>query len=123
MRGEHRWELQRALPQEIGVSGALRDAGLRSIGREDLVIDSPRDEKGNRVLWKHVSDKPYVNVAVHVTKEQRDALRAAAKELGVSMSSLLLDALRSELRLKTVKPAEHPGGWTRGKRRSGTPPA
>ena len=120
MRGEHRWELRRALPQEVGVGGALRDAGLRAIGRADLVIEAPREEGGNRAPRESTAE--HVTVSVHLTGEQREALKAAAKKAGQSLSTLLHDALRAELQLKAVKPAERTGGWTRGKRRSRKPP-
>ena len=120
MRGEHRWELQRALPQEVGVGAALRDAGLRAIGRADLVIEAPREEGGNRAPRESTAE--HVTVSVHLTGEQLEALTSAAKTAGQSRSTLLHDALRAELRLKGVKPADHPGGWTRGKRRSKSPP-
>lgn len=118
MRGDQRDELERHLP-DIGLRAMLRDAGLRVIGRGDLVIDAGRDESGHRRKRKAGSTPPWVFVSVSLTAEQKKVLTAAAKSRSMSLSALLQDAARFELGLDPV--TESAKGWKRGKRRSKPP--
>jgi hypothetical protein len=81
MRGEQRAELQAKLPAHVGIGAALRDAGLRSIGREDLVLES-RDESGHRKPGR--SEAEFVTAVVYMTREQKQAMDAFAKSSGRS---------------------------------------
>lgn len=118
MRGDQRDELEAHLP-DTGLRAMLRDAGLRVIGRGDLVIDSGRDESGHRRKRKAGSTPPWVFVSVSLTAEQKKVLTAAAKSQSMSLSALLNDAVRFELGLDPV--TESAKGWKRGKRRSKPP--
>jgi hypothetical protein len=119
MRGEQRAELQAKLPAHVGIGAALRDAGLRSIGREDLVLES-RDESGHRKPGR--SEAEFVTAVVYMTREQKQAMDAFAKSSGRSRSALMVDALRAELGLEPAEADDALGGWQRGKRRSRKPP-
>jgi len=118
MRAEHRDELEAHLP-DIGVNAWLRDSALRVIGREDLILDTQRDESGHRKERKPGSSTPWVWLPVRLTAEQKKTLTEAAKRQGVSLSALLHDAARFELGLPPVTEAAK--GWKRGKRRSKPP--
>lgn len=118
MRGDQRDELEAHLP-DIGLRAMLRDAGLRVIGREDLVMGEGRDESGHRRKRKAGSTPPWVFVSVSLTAEQKRVLTAAAKSRSMSLSALLNDAVRFELGLPPV--TESAKGWKRGKRRSKPP--
>lgn len=118
MRGEHRDELEAQLTEDMTLGSMLRDAGLRVIGREDLVLEA-RDETGRRRVRHPDTSPPWVFVHVRLTSEQQRTLTDAAKSRSMSLSALLHDALRFELGLTPVTEAAR--GWKRGKRRSKPP--
>jgi hypothetical protein len=122
MRGEHRLEFEKALPPEASLAGSLRDAALRLIGADKLIVSSGRPE--TRRFWKDADpedEPPWIFVAVNMTAEQKTVLLEAAKKRALTMSAFLQDALRLELGLPPV--TESAKGWKRGARRSKPPVA
>lgn len=119
VRGKIRNQMEDLLP-DSGVGAVLRDATLRAIGRDDLVIDDGRDESGHRRPRK--ATPLWVYVTVHLTAEQHAELVAAARSKSMSLSTLMLESALFELGL-TPAPPSKTGGWTRGKRRSNPPAA
>lgn len=117
MRGAQREDLTAQLP-DSGLGAFIRDATLKAIGREDLVLDDGRDESGHRKTSK--ASPPWVYVSAHLTAEQHAVLVAAARKQARSLSALMLDSALFELGLEP--PPASNRGWTRGKRRS-SPPA
>lgn len=118
MRGKIRNQIEERLP-DTGVGAVLRDATLRAIGRDDLVIDEGRDESGHRRPRR--STPRWVYVTVHLTVEQHAELVAAARSKSMSLSTLMVESALFELGIAAA-PKSTTGGWTRGKRRS-SPPA
>ena len=113
MRVEH-WEELKALLPDVGVGTALRDAALRAIGRDDLVIESQRNDSGHRAR-KSSPQRAYANIPVGTTRQQKAAIAAAARKAKKSVAALMHDALRAELGLSPVDAAGK--GWVRGRRR------
>lgn len=86
---------------EYGLSGALRDAALRAIGRRDLVIDDmPTPSRLGQKTNRRPSAR-WVISPVKLTAAQKLAIVAAAKGYEISASYLMVDALCAELNLPT----------------------
>lgn len=111
----------RARLADAGIGAAMRDAALRAIGRDDLVLGEGRDESGH-VNRPRGGGGGWCTVGVNVTRKQRAELRAAARDGKTALSALLRDSLVAELGLPKPK-ASARGGWPLGARKSGRPKA
>lgn len=107
---------------DVGLTAAMRDATLRAIGREDLVIDEQRDEGGHKRAKRSPSQAAWTVTPVPLTPLQRRAIDAAARAKEEAASKLMLDSLRFELGLSAS--ATERGwrkGWPVGRRKSDAP--
>jgi hypothetical protein len=84
---------------DSGLSGALRDAALRAIGRGDLVIEDMPTPSGTGLKTKRRPDARWVVSPAKMTAQQKRAIVDAAKGYDVSASYLMVDALCAELSL------------------------
>lgn len=95
---------------DVGLSAAIRNATLGTIGREDLVIDDQRDEGGHK-RRKKMSGSLWAVIPVPLTTQQKRAIEGAAQAKGVASSKLMLDAIRFDLGLAA---SEGERGWRKG---------
>jgi transposase-like protein len=102
------------------MAAALRDAALRQIGQDSLIIAQLSESGGRRK-----SHKAQVVCPVPLTVQQRRALEAEAMRREVATSRLMLDALCAELGVKLPKTRKmgkrKMKGWQQGRRKSTVP--
>lgn len=121
VRWEQHAEMDKALGDGVGISSAMRDAALRAIGRDDLVIevDTPEARRRKSAPPKaRTSNAPreYAGALVNLTHHQHLALDTYARDNAIALSALLRDSLLTELGMPLGKPLDK--WYPLGKRRS-----